>query len=87
MYIMSESKPLPIVFNALDRDADIEISVRNLPHWIQVDAALFVTFRTADSLPKEVIVRMIAELREWLRCHGLPTELADSMLNAKLPQS
>ena len=82
---MSESNPLPIVFNALDRDADIEISVRNLPHWFQVDAALFITFRTADSLPKEVIVRMIAELQEWLRCHGLPTELADSMLNTKLP--
>ena len=70
--MIPDPKPQPVVFHALDRDADVEVSVRNLPHWFQADAAIFVTFRTADSLPKEVIQRMIAELCEWLRNHGLP---------------
>ena len=39
-----------IVFHALDREAEIEWTERNLPHWFQVDAAMFVTFRTADSV-------------------------------------
>ena len=41
-----------IVFNSLDPEAEINISERNLPHWFQVGAATFVTFRTADSIPK-----------------------------------
>jgi hypothetical protein len=38
-------------FNAFDRDAEIEFSKRNLLHWFQADAAMFITFRTSDSLP------------------------------------
>ncbi|MCY2977934.1 MAG: transposase [Planctomycetota bacterium] len=83
--MIPDPKPQSVVFHALDRDAEVEVSVRNLPHWFQADAAIFVTFRTADSLPKEVILRMIAELCEWLRNHGLPVELADSMFHTKHP--
>ncbi len=74
---MDKSK---VVFHALDRDADIELSERNLPHWIQVDSAMFITFRTADSLPKEVVLRWHRELQEWLELQKLPTALADSVL-------
>ncbi len=38
-------------------------SRRNLPHWEQLGATYFVTFRLADSLPVEARAR-IAELRE-----------------------
>ncbi len=55
-----------VVFNSLDRNADIEFSQRNLPHWFQVGAAMFITFRTADSLPREVLLRMKRELEAWL---------------------
>ena len=54
---MSDGK---VVFHALDRDADIEFSEGNLPHWFQADAAIFLTFRTADSLPKELYCDGIA---------------------------
>jgi len=34
---MDETKK--VTFNAFDRDAEIEFSERNLPHWFQADAA------------------------------------------------
>jgi REP element-mobilizing transposase RayT len=71
-----------IIFHALDRDSEIEITERNLPHWFQVDAAVFITFRLADSLPKEVVIRMLAELREWLRRNSMPSALADVIFEA-----
>ena len=74
-----------VVFNALDRNAEIDISQRNLPHWFQVGAAMFITFRTADSLPREVLLRMRRELEEWLSNRKLPIELAASVFDAKLP--
>ena len=72
-------------FNAFDRDSEIELSHRNLPHWFQVDAAMFVTFRTADSLPREVLLRIQRELEEWLLRQKLPIELAASTIGVKLP--
>ena len=47
-----------ITFHALDREADIDVRERNIPHWFQVDAAIFVTFRSIDSLPSQVVLRM-----------------------------
>lgn len=73
-----------VTFNAFDRNAEIALSHRNLPHWFQVGAAMFVTFRTADSLPREVLLRMKRELEEWLRIKKLPIEVASSMFEAKL---
>jgi putative transposase len=67
-----------LVFNTLDRGREIDIRERNLPHWFQPGAAIFVTFRTADSLPRDVILRMERELDEWLSARGFPRELASS---------
>jgi putative transposase len=72
-------------FHAFDRDAEIACSERNLPHWFQVDAAMFITFRTADSLPREVVIRMQRELEDWLSHKKLPIELAVSTVGVKLP--
>ncbi len=77
--------PKKVLFNAFDPDAEIEHSERNLPHWFQVDAAMFVTFRTMDSLPKDVLLRMQRELEGWLSAKQLPLELAVSTLGVKLP--
>ncbi|MEI7459333.1 MAG: hypothetical protein WCK15_08015 [Pirellula sp.] len=52
--MIPDPKPQPVVFHALDRDADVEVSVRNLPHWFQADAAIFVTFRTRTPCPKKL---------------------------------
>jgi putative transposase len=72
----SELEQTPVVFSALDRDAEIEITERFLPHWFQAGAATFVTFRTADSIPKEVIARWRQELVEWLQRQRLPESLS-----------
>jgi REP element-mobilizing transposase RayT len=43
-----------------DRRGDIEKTAHKLPHWQQGGVAVFVTFRLADSLPREL-------LDAWLR--------------------
>ncbi len=45
---------------------------------------MFVTFRTADSLPNEVILRWERELEEWLAVRNLPTMLAASLVQRRL---
>ena len=69
-----------LVFNTFDREAEIEIRERKLPHWFQVGVAMFVTFRTADSIPKRVLLRWQRELVEWLKSKRLPCDLANSMV-------
>jgi putative transposase len=80
---MSQTPPQKILFHTLDWNAEIEIKARNLPHWFQADAAIFVTFRTSDSLPVQVRLRLVEELRNWLAIHKLPIEFADSVFEAK----
>ena len=42
----------PPGFHGLDPDKPIHYYFRHLPHWRQDGASYFITFRTADSLPK-----------------------------------
>jgi len=74
---MPDPKPKH-VFRSFDPTADVDITERNLPHWFQVGAAMFITFRTADSLPREVLLRWQRELEHWLKANDLPVELAES---------
>jgi REP element-mobilizing transposase RayT len=75
----------PVVFKAFDRQAGVDVSVRNLPHWYQPDTATFVTFRTADSLPREVLLRWRRELEQWLVARNLPLTIARSVFNKQAP--
>ncbi len=77
---MSNEQP---VFNTLDRGREIAVRERNLPHWFQPGTAIFITFRTADSLPKDVVLTMQKELEDWLRIKQLPAELALSVLTQR----
>jgi type I restriction enzyme R subunit len=43
------------------------------PHWSQAGALVFITFRTHDSIPREVIERWDREKQEWLRQRGWDT--------------
>ena len=74
-----------VVFHAFDRTAEVDITTRNLPHWFQIGAAMFITFRTADSLPKEVLQRWQRELEQWLRIRNFPAALARSVIERRLP--
>ena len=54
-----------------DPKAEVRITQRKLPHWEQAGAVYFITFRTADSLPKEVISKLRTERCLWLRARGI----------------
>jgi REP element-mobilizing transposase RayT len=41
---------------------------------------MFVTFRTIDSMPREVVERWLNEQREWLHVRGFPPHLAEDVL-------
>jgi REP element-mobilizing transposase RayT len=58
-------------FGAFDPDAEVQRTQRYLPHWFQPGVTTFVTFRTADSFPKEVVERRKRELEDWLQRHGV----------------
>lgn len=70
---MARMNRSPFTFNPLDRSTEIYQRERNLPHWYQPGAAIFVTFRTFDSLPKDIILKWQQELEAWLHRFGLPT--------------
>ena len=79
---VSESKQ--VAFGSFDPTAEVDVRQRSLPHWFQAGAAMFVTFRTADSMPREVIRRWRRELEAWLTARSLPVSLAESTAEGKL---
>lgn len=59
-----------VEFGFFDPSGELEISARDLPHWFQPNVAVFLTFRTADSLPREVVRQWENEQRAWLMQNG-----------------
>ena len=53
-----------------DPKANLFIHDRLRPHWSQAGAVVFVTFRTKDSIPEEVLCRWAKEKNEWLDQRG-----------------
>ena len=62
------------MFELFDRDGDLRITEGNLPHWYQPGVTYFVTFRTEDSLPKEVADLWYRRRDDWLRGHGISSK-------------
>jgi REP element-mobilizing transposase RayT len=54
-------------FNAFDPSEPVGNLSGNLPHWRQDGATYFITYRTADSLPKEKLQQWLDERAKWLR--------------------
>jgi Transposase IS200 like len=50
----------------------IEITGSTLPHWEQMGACYFVTFRLADSVPRELWGQFDMERHAWLAMHPEP---------------
>ncbi len=62
------------MFELFDPKVDIRITVgTNLPHWYQMGATYFVTFRTEDSIPADVSHRWYSERTHWLEQRGITT--------------
>jgi REP element-mobilizing transposase RayT len=70
-----------LIFQPFDPEAEVEITVGDLPHWFQPGAALFVTFRTHDSMPKAVLDVWFREQLDWLARHGIAVTV-DEIQNA-----
>ena len=66
---------LPLHF--FDRAADFAITEPELPHWSQAGAISFITWRTDDSIPREVSNRWRVERFQWLRRRHINPESAD----------
>lgn len=60
-----------MTFQFFDPQAEVQISSRNLPHREQAGATYFITFRTADSMPRKVMDGWLSERNAWLRMHGV----------------
>ena len=63
-----------ILGELFDPKAKLLISEHFRPHWSQAGAIVFITFRTADSIPKEVLNRWEREKQDWMRRHDCPVD-------------
>jgi len=57
-----------------DPKAELLVTEGLRPHWSQAGAVVFVTFRTYDSIPKEVLNRWDREKNDWMIRHGHSAE-------------
>jgi len=60
-----------------DRNQEDAVIERRLPHWTQPRVVCFITFRTADSIPRDVLLRWRNEKENWLRSHSINPIAAD----------
>jgi type I restriction enzyme R subunit len=58
---------------AFDPKGEFDIYAHFRPHWSQAGSVVFITFRTHDSIPREVLKRWDREKQEWLRLRGKDT--------------
>ena len=66
------------MFKFFDPNSDFQITPgSNLPHWFQPQVTYFVTFRTKDSLPTDVVRQWCTERSTWLAQHGISTSMPD----------
>jgi type I restriction enzyme R subunit len=60
--------------DAFDPAGELRIHEHCRPHWSQAGAIVFITFRTHDSIPREVLDRWEREKQEWLMRSGLAVD-------------
>ncbi|MDZ4287885.1 MAG: hypothetical protein U0984_07995 [Prosthecobacter sp.] len=74
-------------FRFFDPTGRVTISRGDLPHWDQEEATYFITWRTVDSIPKNVWVRWRKERQAWLLAHEINPALPDWRLELEhLPE-
>ena len=77
----------PVEWKVFDPKSEVDVTARNRPHWDQSGALTFVTIRLADSMPKVVVERWLAELRDFLERNGVDTRGLDSESRATMAES
>jgi putative transposase len=58
-------------FEFFDKTMDLRITAGNLPHWFQPGVTYFITWRTDDSIPRDVLDLWVRRRDDWLRRHGI----------------
>ncbi|MGC2627745.1 MAG: AAA family ATPase [Candidatus Udaeobacter sp.] len=72
------SREAPLRLHYFDPSAPVgRLRGGNLPHWRQDGAMYFVTWRTADSMPRERVYQWMQERDAWLKAHPEPWSLRD----------
>jgi putative transposase len=74
--VMNQIQPL-IPFHLFDREADVHIIDRRLPHWGQAGTVCFITWRTHDSMPNLVLDQWYGDRNKWLREQGIDSTYPD----------
>ena len=64
-------------FGYFDPSQPYHVSFGELPHWEQEGATYFITFRTADSLPRSVWELARRERDDWLYRNGIDVRKSD----------
>ena len=59
-----------------DPRGETEETLHKLPHWQQEAVAVFVTFRLADSLPRELLDEWLRERDTFMALHPAPWDVA-----------
>ncbi len=67
---MTEQSHLGELF---DRTTEFSVHEHFRPHWSQEGAIVFITFRTSDSIPREVLQRWEREKQDWMHRYGCTT--------------
>jgi type I restriction enzyme R subunit len=67
----------PLEMRLFDPDSEVWVLERRLPHWSQPGAVTFVTWRTEDSMPKEVLDQWFDDRSRLLRSYGIDPSAAD----------
>jgi len=60
-----------VIGDFFDPNAELLVHDRLRPHWSQSGAIVFVTFRTNDSIPSDVIQRWGQKKNDWMNRRGL----------------
>lgn len=71
-----------IEWGIYDPNVESRESARNLPHRDQACALTFVTFRMADSMPKQVVAGWHNEIEHWFEKNGLAGKSVKEVLDA-----
>ncbi|MBP7948653.1 MAG: transposase [Verrucomicrobiales bacterium] len=66
-----------MAFQIFNPAKKVSVTHGHLPHWDQEGATYFITWRTADSIPKDVWQRWRSERDVWLSDHGIEPEAKD----------
>jgi putative transposase len=69
-----------------DRKQDFTVVWKRLPHWLQAGTVCFITWRTADSLPKAVQDQLTAERHETFQRFGIAIDSQESVLGENGPR-